>query len=175
MVSKKHNIILIGFMGSGKTSVGKCLADLLTYQFRDTDQLIERRLSDTISHIFAVQGEEFFRTKETDLLKELVVDLNNTVLSTGGGLPMKEQNSKLLKELGYVVFLKSSKETTLARLKGDTTRPLLQGEDVDKKVDRMLEIRTPIYEKTAHKTIMTDRRSIQEVAHLIMENYLKLI
>ncbi len=175
MVSKKHNIVLIGFMGSGKTSVGRCLADLLTYQFRDTDQLIERRLSDTISHIFEVQGEEYFRTQETELLKELVAELNNTVVSTGGGLPIREQNSRLLKELGYVVFLKSSKETTLARLKGDTSRPLLQGEDVDKKVERMLEVRTPIYENAAHKTIMTDRRSIQEVAHLIMENYLKQI
>lgn len=175
MVAKKHNIVLIGFMGSGKTSVGRCLADLLTYQFRDTDQLIERKLSDTISHVFAVQGEEFFRTKETELLEELVTELNNTVLSTGGGLPIREQNSKLLKALGYVVFLKASKETTLVRLKGDTSRPLLQGEDVEKKVERMLELRTPIYEKAANKTIMTDGRSIQEVAHLIMENYLKQI
>lgn len=171
----KHNIILIGFMGSGKTSVGVRLAERLTYQFRDTDQMIEKRAGDTINHIFSIHGEEYFRNLETELLKELVPQLDHTVLSTGGGLPVREQNSKLLKELGYVVFLKASKETTISRLLGDITRPLLQGEELEKKVERMLEIRTPIYEKTAHKIITTDGRSIPEVAQLIMENYIKQI
>lgn len=171
----KHNIILIGFMGSGKTSVGIHLAERMSYQFKDTDQLLEKRAGDTISHIFLVHGEEYFRTMETDLLKELVPSLDNTVLSSGGGLPIREQNSKLLKELGYVVFLKASKQTTLTRLKGDSTRPLLQGEDLEKKVERMLEIRTPIYEKAAHKVIATDGLTVVQVSQLIMESYLRQI
>jgi shikimate kinase len=172
---RKHNIILIGYMGSGKTSIGERLAKKMTYQFRDADQMLERKAGDTINHIFAVHGEEYFRNMETDLLKELVVALENTVLSTGGGMPLREQNSKLLKELGYVVFLKTSKGTTLQRLKGDTTRPLLQGDDLEKKVERMLEVRTPVYEKTAHKIIVTDGRSLDELVNQIMESYLQQI
>lgn len=171
----KHNIILIGFMGSGKTSVGKYLADRLSYQFRDTDQVIEKKAGDSISHIFSVHGEEYFRNLETDLLKELVQNLEKTVVSTGGGLPIRGQNAMLLKELGYVVFLKASKQTTLDRILGDTTRPLLQGDDLEEKVERMLKIRTPIYEKTAHKIITTDRRPISEISQFIMESYLRQI
>ena len=171
----KHNIILIGFMGSGKTSVGECLAKSLTYHFRDSDQMIEKKACDTINHIFAVRGEEYFRELETNLLHELVPTLDKTVLSTGGGLPIRDQNSKLIKELGYVVFLKASKQTTLQRLQGDTTRPLLQGDDLKKKVEHMLEIRTPIYEKVAHKIIVTDNKTVEEIAQQIMEAYLRRI
>ncbi len=171
----KHNIILIGFMGSGKTRVGERLAQKLSYQFRDTDRLLEQKLQDTISHIFATQGEEFFREKETALLKELQPGLKHVVLSTGGGLPLREQNTKLLKEMGFVVYLKASKETTLKRLKGDKTRPLLQGEDPEKRIETLLKDRTPIYEKAAHKTIVTDHKSLDELAIAIMEAYLRLI
>jgi len=169
----KQNIILIGYMGSGKTSVGERLAKMLSYQFRDADQMLERKAGDTINHIFAVHGEEYFRNMETELLKELVGTLENTILSTGGGMPLREENAKLLKELGYVVYLKASKETTIQRLKGDTTRPLLQGDDLEKKVERMLEVRTPIYERAAHIIITTDGRSLDELANEIMECYSK--
>jgi shikimate kinase len=171
----KRNIILIGFMGSGKTSVGERLAQNLSYRFRDTDRLLEHSERDTINHIFAVHGEEYFRSKETKLLQELLPGLEHTVLSTGGGLPLREQNAKLLKEMGFVVYLKASKETTLKRLKGDNTRPLLQGDDQEKKIEGLLAYRTPIYEKAAHKIIITDQKSINEIATMIMEAYLKLI
>ena len=171
----KHNIILIGFMGSGKTSVGECLAELISYHFQDTDQLIEKKLGDTINHIFTVQGEEYFRNLETNLIKELVLTLDQTVLSTGGGLPLREQNSELIKELGYVVFLKASQQTTMERLQGDGTRPLLQGEELETKVERMLEVRTPIYEKASHKIIVTDHKSVQQIAQLILEAYVQQI
>lgn len=170
-----HNIILIGFMGSGKTSVGELLAKRLSYQFKDTDQLIERKASDTINHIFQVHGEEYFRTLETGLLRKLQPILSNTVLSTGGGLPLKDQNRELLKKMGYVVFLKASKETIKKRLEGDSTRPLLRGEDLEEKIERLLGIRTPYYEKAAHKVIATDDKSFDEIMNLIMESYLRLI
>jgi shikimate kinase len=171
----KHNIILIGFMGSGKTSVGERLAERLGYQFRDTDRLIEKKAGDTINHIFAVHGEEYFRSLETDLLKELKPTLEHTVLSTGGGLPLREINTDLLKEMGFVVYLKASGQTTLQRLAGDITRPLLRGEDKAQKVERLLAERAPIYEKAAHKTIVTDGRSVNDIGTLIMEAYMKLI
>ncbi len=168
----KHNIILIGYMGCGKTSVGERLAQKLSYRFRDTDRIIEQKECDTINHIFAVHGEEYFRDKETGLLKELLSELNHTVLATGGGLPLRDQNGKLLKEMGFVVYLKASKETTLRRLSGDKTRPLLQGEDMGKRIERMLAYRAPIYERVAHKIIVTDHKSIDEIATMIMEAYM---
>lgn len=171
----KHNIILIGFMGCGKTSVGERLAQKLSYQFRDTDRMIEQKECDTINHIFALHGEEYFRGKETGLLQELLSELDHTVLSTGGGLPLRDQNARLLKEMGLVVYLKASKETTLKRLSGDKTRPLLQGDDMEKRIESMLEYRIPIYERAAHKIIVTDHKSIDEIATMIMEAYMKLI
>jgi shikimate kinase len=175
MQKLKHNIILIGFMGSGKTSVGEKLAERLTYHFRDTDQLIEKQAGETINHIFAVYGEEHFRNLETELLKALQGHMEQTVLSTGGGLPLREQNARLLREMGYVVFLKASRQTTLSRLKGDTTRPLLKGDDSEQKVERMLNVRIPVYEKAAHKTVVTDDKSVDELVEIIMEAYLRQI
>lgn len=171
----KKNIILIGFMGSGKTSAGKVLAKRLSYGFCDTDVMLERKAGDTINHIFAVHGEEYFRNMETDLLKEMCYIVDHSVISTGGGLPLREQNVKLLREMGYVVFLKTSKEATLKRLQGDRTRPLLQGGELEQKVDRLLDIRTPIYDKAAHKIIVTDDSTVEDVADKIMEAYLKQI
>ncbi len=165
----KQNIILIGFMGSGKTSVGERLAETLGYHFRDTDRMIEQKAGDTINRIFANYGEDYFRKLEMNLLMELITSLKNTVLSTGGGLPLREENSKLLKEIGFVVYLKASKQTTLQRLANDTTRPLLQGEDREQKVEKLLMERIPIYEKVAHKIIETDGRSVNDIVNLIME------
>lgn len=169
----KHNIILIGFMGSGKTCVGECLAKQLSYGFWDTDQLIEERAGKSISHIFSIHGEEYFRDLETNLIKELVPVLKDTVLSTGGGMPVRKENSALLKELGFVVFLKTSKETTITRLQGDSSRPLLQGDELEEKVERMLALRTPMYEDTAHAIIVTDGRTVEEITLSIMEAYEK--
>lgn len=170
-----HNIILIGFMGSGKTCVGERLAQRLSYHFCDTDQMIERKTGDTINHIFEAHGEEYFRNLETELLKDMIPRTNQSVISTGGGLPIREVNARLLKEMGYVVYLKASRQTTINRLRGDSTRPLLKGEELEQKVDRMLKVRTPIYEQAAHKIIATDDKSIDDIVHFIMEIYLKQI
>ncbi|MGB4661680.1 MAG: shikimate kinase [Mobilitalea sp.] len=171
----KHNIILIGFMGSGKTSVGERLAELLSYRFRDMDHIIEQNTHDTINHIFEAQGEEYFRNLETLLLKELLPTIDQTVLSTGGGLPLREQNARLIKEMGYVVYLRVSKESVMERLKGDTTRPLLKGDELERKVDHLLSTREPIYERAAHRIIATDDKSVEAIVHLIMESYMKMI
>ena len=171
----KHNIILIGFMGSGKTSVGERLALKLSYEFKDTDRFIEQTVGDTISNIFKQKGEEYFRTLETNVLQELKNTMHHTVLSTGGGLPVKELNAKILKESGYVIYLRTSKEITIKRLKGDKTRPLLSEDDLESKVERLLKLRDPIYERIAHKIITTDDKSFDDIVNLIMEAYLKQI
>lgn len=163
-----ENIILIGFMGSGKTSVGEQLAKRLGYTFKDTDVMIEEKCKKTIHTIFATEGEGYFRKLETQVITELFGALEHSVLSVGGGLPITKGNAELLKRLGQVVYLKTSKETIRKRLEGDTTRPLLAGQDVDKKVKELLEYREPIYEATAQHVVETDDKSIDDIIAEIM-------
>ncbi len=157
------NIILIGFMGCGKTSVGMRLAERLAFRFSDTDRIIEEGCKKSISSIFAEEGEEFFRKLETNTIKGLIGRLTDTVLSVGGGLPVKEENAGLLRQLGQVVYLKASRETIRKRLAGDTTRPLLSGEQAEEKTDALLKFRTPIYEAAAHITVTTDGRKFDDI------------
>lgn len=121
------NIILIGYMGCGKSTVGQCLAKMLDFTFVDTDAFIETQQQRTISDIFAIEGEEKFRQLETDLLKQLVKEgREQLVIATGGGMPLRSENRELLSKLGMVVYLKVSPETIYDRVKNDTQRPLLQ-------------------------------------------------
>lgn len=165
------NIILIGFMGSGKTTVGKRLSKLLGYSFADTDQLIEQKEGTTISNIFAEKGENYFRQLETDTIRNMVSTCHETILSSGGGLPLRECNANILQELGFVVMLDVSKETVLKRLHGDTTRPLLQGDNVEEKVEELLTYREPMYELAAHMKIPVNDRTVQDIAEEIIRNY----
>ncbi|MDE7326288.1 MAG: shikimate kinase [Lachnospiraceae bacterium] len=163
----KNNIILIGFMGSGKTSVGGKLSRALHYDFLDTDGMLEEEFGCTIREFFAEWGEEEFRKRETMLLSGLSKKLTKTVLSTGGGLPLCPQNAKLLREMGRVIYLKASEEETVKRLSGDTTRPILAGEDLRVKVHRLLEERMPLYKAAAHYTLETDGKSFYEIINEI--------
>ena len=160
----KNNIILIGFMGAGKTSVGETLSAKYGMELLDTDQLIEKKAGMTISKIFAEQGEDSFRALETGVLKELLAGADHTVVSVGGGLPLREENRAVLKQLGAVIYLKVKPETVLERLKGDTTRPLLQGGDVERRVNDLLEYRSPVYESAAHRVIEVDGLDLDEIA-----------
>lgn len=162
------NLILIGFMGSGKTSVGIRLSYLLKRCMEDTDKLIERREGRTIRAIFAEDGEGAFRDMETALLKELTGTLKNKILSVGGGTPMREENRQLLKQIGTVVYLRIRPESVYERLKYDTTRPLLQCEDPLQRITELLEMRAPVYEAAADLTIDVDRLNVEDVAALIL-------
>lgn len=122
------NVILIGFMGSGKTTVGLKLSYRLRRTVLDTDREIEKEEKRTISEIFAADGEPYFRDRETACLKKLTGSANNQIISVGGGLPLREENRRLLHELGQVFYLRAKGETIYERVKNDTTRPLLQGE-----------------------------------------------
>lgn len=165
---KKNNIILIGFMGTGKSSVGASLARTLSMKFLDTDNEIEKRCQMTISELFQSKGEESFRLMETNLLKEYLETLNHAVISTGGGMPLREENASLLREIGHVIFLKTSKEVTYQRLKHDTTRPLLQCENPLGAIEQMLKIRVPIYETCADMVLETEDKSIATIVQEIL-------
>lgn len=167
------NIILIGFMGSGKTSTGEVLAGKLGLRFQDTDLMIERKEKAAVSDIFTEKGEGYFRDMETELLLELKDKLVNTVLSAGGGLPLREENRTLLKELGLVVYLEVTAQEAVIRLNGDTTRPLLAEGNLKERVSDMLKVRSPIYEQAAHIKILTDNITPEEAADLIIREYEK--
>ncbi len=167
----RSNIILIGFMGSGKSSVGEALAKGMDYQFLDTDALIEQEEQQTIPAIFERKGEAYFRDKETQLLHDLLTSLEETIVSTGGGIPIREQNRDLLRKLGFVVFLKASDDTIIRRLRGDTSRPLLAGEALEDKVTRLQRERGPFYTATAHSVLKVDELSPMQLAQKIIEAY----
>lgn len=146
---KRKNLVLIGFMGSGKTSVGLRLSYRLRRPVEDTDKLIERREGRSISEIFAREGEEYFRRQETALLEELVGRRHKAIFSVGGGTPVRSENRELLKRLGTVVLLRVRPETVYERLKEDATRPLLQCPDPLGRIRELMEGRREAYESCA--------------------------
>lgn len=164
------NIILVGYMGCGKTTVGKNLARICEMAFLDTDELIEEQQGRTISEIFATDGEAVFRDMETQALKEMLKKKKEGfVISTGGGMPVREENRTLLKQLGKVFYLKAEPETIYERVKGDTKRPLLQCENPLNRIQEMLAQREPAYEETSHHVIAVDEKRQQELAEYIRE------
>lgn len=162
------NLILIGFMGSGKTTVGQLLAQTLGYTFADTDQLIEAGEEMTISEIFAQNGEGYFRQLETLIMEEISHTMQNAVLSVGGGLPMTENNHKYFKKIGKVIYLKVSEQTVINRLRGDSGRPLLSGDDATEMIYRLLSQRHPTYQMLADMVIDTNDLQPEEVVNEII-------
>ncbi len=163
------NIILIGFMGSGKSTMGVMLSYKLRRPFLDTDKWIEKQVGRCISDIFAVEGEEYFRQQETELLKRLQKERAGKIISVGGGTPLREENRKLLHQLGTVLYLKVSAETVYERLRGDNTRPLLQGDDPMEKIRNLLERRSSIYEEAADAVVIGDGKKPAKVLKEILE------
>jgi shikimate kinase len=159
------NLALIGFMGTGKTSVGRALAEHLGFEFLDTDELIQSRTGRSINDIFARDGEPAFRALERDVVKELS-NRQKLVISTGGGLPTNPENLAALKEHALVVCLWSSPEKIWERVRNQSHRPLLHDPDPQKKIRDLLAAREPFY-KQADVLINTGLRSIREVAQQI--------
>lgn len=146
----------MGFMGAGKTTVGRKLAKTLSWEFIDTDEWIEKEQGKKISDIFAESGETAFRDMETELLKNLQERDGHFVLSIGGGMPVREENRALLQSLGTVVYLKTSKEEIIKRVSGAKNRPLLQGGALEEKVTALMNAREFIYKETAQVEVVTD-------------------
>ena len=169
---KNRNIILVGYMGCGKSTVGRKAARALEYQFLDTDSVIEEEEGVSIAKLFEIKGETYFREKETELLRRLLSGPKGNVIATGGGLPMREENAALLKELGTVIYLKPTIDTLVTRLSGDKTRPLLQNVNIREKVETMLAVRGPVYEAVADVVLETDGMSFYQIICKI-ENLVK--
>lgn len=159
----KNNIIFIGFMGCGKTSIAIRLSYNRKLTMTDTDKQIEREQQKSISEIFKESGETAFRDMETACLKKLLTESGRSIISTGGGLPLREENRALLHKLGTVIYLRAEPETIYGRLKEDTTRPLLQGENPMQKIKALMAERAGVYEEAADIIIDVDGKDYTEI------------
>ncbi|MFC2140218.1 shikimate kinase [Candidatus Auribacterota bacterium] len=143
------NVIMLGFMGTGKSTVSKVIAERLGFKFVEMDEMIEAREGMTINEIFKTKGEGYFRNLEQDLVLELS-QKGKQVISTGGGVVLNEQNINNFKEQGVLISLTATAEVIYTRVKNETQRPLLKTENPLKTIHDMLEYRMPFYEKADH-------------------------
>ena len=161
------NIFLIGFRGAGKTSVGKILAQRLNRKYIDADEYLEQKEGKTIKDIFEEGGEGKFREIESDVIAELCLQ-NNTVIATGGGVVLKEENVNRMKKCGVAILLEADVDTLYKRIKGDITsttkRPDLTNYGEYQEIRYLLEKRKPLYDKTADFVVNTAKMSIGEAA-----------
>lgn len=162
------NIMLIGFMGTGKSTVASCLCREYGMEIVEMDELIAKRAGMSISDIFAQYGEEYFRDLETNLVLELQSQ-SNQVVSCGGGVVLRERNVEEMKKGGSIVLLTAEPETILERVKDDDNRPLLRGNKNVAFISDMMEKRRPKYEAAADVVIHTDGKEVQEICREIME------
>lgn len=159
------NVVLAGMPGSGKTTVAKQL-QRRGKTVLDTDEQIVKKHG-RIADIFENYGEKYFRDLETQTVRE-VSALSDVVIATGGGCLLREENVKLFKQSGKIVFLRTRVQTLINRVEGDTERPLLQG-DMRARIEKLYNDRTPVYEKAADFIIDTDELTPEEVANKITE------
>lgn len=163
------NVILIGFMGTGKSTVARELARLLGFALIDTDQRIVRRAGKAITEIFAQDGEGVFREIETQVLAGLTV-CDKSVVSTGGGVVTRPENVAALRAAGRVVWLDAGVDVIMDRVSGNTDRPLLQTADPRATVVALLEERRPLYESAADERVDTEGLSSAEIAYGLAES-----
>lgn len=163
-----NHVILIGFMGCGKSSVGKALANAMGIPFVDTDGMIEEQAGRKINDIFREDGEEYFRELETFVLKQLLSAQERKVIAVGGGLPVREINREYLKRLGTVVYLLAKVETLTGRLEGDDTRPMLRGGELKKRIETLMDARGELYGEAADVRVETDDKDFEQIVKEIM-------
>lgn len=163
---EKCNIYLIGFMGTGKTTVSHYLSELLGFEEIDTDAWIACEQNQSIPEIFDSRGEQFFRDLETGLLRRLGNE-KHKIISCGGGMAMRQENVRLMQENGVVVLLTAEPETILGRVQGDNGRPILNGNMNVPYIQGLLAKRLPYYEAAGEVAVATDLRSPEEIAEEI--------
>ncbi len=163
------NIVLVGFMGSGKTTVGKLIAEKTGMSLLDMDTIIEERAGKTINEIFADEGEPYFRSLERALVQELS-ETEGHVISTGGGIVLNPDNIADFERTGLVVCLLVDADTVLERVRHDTTRPLLAG-DKEIQIRQLLEARKALYESITHRIDTSGRPSPLPTAEEIIDLY----
>ena len=159
------NIVLCGMMGSGKTTVARALENIYGFSVVDTDEIIVRRHGE-INAIFRDLGEQAFRDIKSQTVKE-VSALDGYVISLGGGVVLRRSNVEELKKNGKIFYLRTRAETVIARVKGDSSRPLLQG-NLEERVHAILKDRSKVYEEAADVVIDTDDKSPEEIADIIV-------
>jgi shikimate kinase len=167
MHTRSSNVFLIGPMGSGKTAVGKQLARVLRAPFRDSDAEIEHRTGVDISYILSREGEAGFREREREVIEDLTRE-SPIVLATGGGAILLPENRVALRERGFVVYLKTSLEQQVERVRQGRNRPLLHDVDPLTKLTELMAIREPLYESLSDFTVATDGRKVHVVADSIV-------
>ncbi|WP_116963706.1 shikimate kinase AroK [Fastidiosibacter lacustris] len=167
-----QNVFLIGPVGAGKSTIGRQLANELKLEFVDSDREIEQRCGVDIDWIFDIEGEEGFRNREQEILSELA-NRQGIVLATGGGAIIRPENRTLLSSRGKVVYLQASIEQQLERTAKDKKRPLLQVENKEAQLRKLMEEREPLYREIADITIETSettvRNVVQKITNLLME------
>ena len=162
------NIFIVGAMGSGKSTIGKLLAKKLKKKFLDTDHEVEVYTNYDISTIFKKFGEELFRDKETEILNKLK-DKENLVISTGGGIILKNENINLMKEIGTIVFLDINLETQIKRVKYRKHRPLLQNSNLQIELKKLKINRDPIYNKISDYIIEVSSKDKNTIVNEIQK------
>lgn len=162
-----NNIYLVGFMGTGKTAVGKKVARRLNRRFFDLDSIIEQKQKKKISRIFAEDGEPYFRKVEKQVLKETSAQ-GDLVVSCGGGIVLDNENIRIMKETGAMICLSARSEVIIARTRRYKHRPLLDVENPEKRIEGLLKIRAPFYAQ-ANYTIDTSDLSVSAITDRIIE------
>lgn len=164
----EKNIFMIGFMGVGKTSTSRVLSKKLGVREIDTDAMIVEMENKSISEIFAEEGEEYFRKKETELIDK-IGEMSPCIISCGGGMAMREINVEKMKEIGQIVWLTATPETIYAHVKDSTNRPLLNGNMNVPYIKSLMDAREPKYRKAADIIIETDGCTPAQVADKIIQ------
>lgn len=161
-------IFLVGLMGAGKTTIGKQLAKTLNKQFVDSDREIENHTGASIPLIFELEGEEGFRKREHEMIDKLT-QRHDTVLATGGGVVLNEDNRRCLRERGIVIYLHATVEQLLERTRMDRNRPLLQTEDPEARLRELIDKRDPLYRQVADIIVDTGSTSVRQVVQELVE------
>ncbi len=163
-----YNIVLIGFMGTGKSTISAYLSEQFGMEAIDMDQVISEREGMPISRIFEIHGEEYFRNAETNLLKELQTK-NNVVISCGGGTPLREENVVEMKKNGKVVLLTAKPETIFNRVKDNHDRPLIENNKSVEFIEELMLKRKDKYIAAADVIIETDNKDKQQICHELID------
>ncbi|MDD1630648.1 MAG: shikimate kinase AroK [Methylococcaceae bacterium] len=169
-MTRSENIYLVGLMGAGKTTIGRQLAKSLSVPFYDSDKAIEESTGVDIPTIFEFEGEEGFRDREQKMIQQLT-KLEGIVLATGGGAILREENRRLLKENGFIVYLQCSVERILERTRRDMQRPLLKTENPRERIESLFAQREHLYLSCADFIIDTGIMQSKTVVNHILEEY----
>jgi shikimate kinase len=173
----EHHLFLVGYRGSGKTSVGQCLAERLGIPVVDSDKLVEEDAGKSIREIFAEVGESGFRDIESRIVHQLAEFESPHIISLGGGAILRSENRQTIRKRGVAVWLKASPDQLAARIHGDSTtaerRPALTNLTAHDEIEKLLEIREPLYREVATWIVKTDGRDIHSIADEINQNYLE--